>query len=194
MPGGCSNCHRKILLAIAVLEIGKSYDKVGQVYHISGWIPQNVVPSLEKEVLEATGQQVKIDVVSSNVMWQVGDLLKIPTCFQNPFLLRPFEKLVAEYGIPSYKEVEPTFFFALSFLFMFGVMFGDVGQGLILFLLGLLTFKKSIKENVQDIGLIIMECGIMSTIFGFLYGSRVRLRACYALPCGSILWKISIIS
>ena len=163
--------HRKILLAIAVLEIGKSYDKVGPVYHISGWIPQKVVPSLEKEILEATDRQVRVSVVSSNAMWQVGDLLKIPTCFQNPFLLRPFEKLVAGYGIPSYKEVEPTFFFALSFLFMFGVMFGDVGQGVILFLVGLTAFKKSVKENVQDIGLIIMECGIMSTIFGFLYGS-----------------------
>lgn len=162
---------RKVLLSVAILEIGKSYDKVGRVYHIAGWVPQDVVPSLEKKVLEATNYQVKISVLSSNVMWQVGDLLKIPTCFQNPFLLKPFEKLVSEYGIPSYKEVDPTFFFALSFLFMFGVMFGDVGHGLALILMGLFAFKKSAKQNMQDLGLIIMECGIMSTIFGFLYGS-----------------------
>ncbi|MEW6381316.1 MAG: V-type ATPase 116kDa subunit family protein [bacterium] len=163
--------NRKVLLSVAILEIGKSYDKVGRVYHISGWVPQDVVPVLEKKVQEATKHQVRIAVLSSNVMWQVGDLLKIPTCFQNPFLLKPFEKLVSEYGIPSYKEVDPTFFFALSFLFMFGVMFGDVGHGLALILMGLFTFKKSSKQNLQDIGLIIMECGIMSTIFGFLYGS-----------------------
>jgi len=163
--------NRKVLLSIAIFEIGKSYDKVGRVYHISGWVPQDVVPSLEEKVLEGTDNQVKIVVLSSNVMWQVGDLLKIPTCFQNPFLLKPFEKLVSEYGIPSYKEVDPTFFFALSFLFMFGVMFGDVGHGLALFLMGLFGFKKCIRENMKDMGLIIMECGIMSTIFGFLYGS-----------------------
>ncbi|MEW5801507.1 MAG: V-type ATPase 116kDa subunit family protein [bacterium] len=162
---------RKIILAITVLEIEKSYDQVDHIYHISGWVPLNVFPSLEKKIAEATGHQVIITVASPNDICQAGDFFKIPTCFQNPFLLKPFEKLVAGYGIPSYGEVEPTFFFALIFLLMFGVMFGDVGQGIVLFLLGFLAFKQSGRENIQDMGLIVMECGIMSTAFGFLYGS-----------------------
>ncbi|MGA1874597.1 MAG: V-type ATP synthase subunit I [bacterium] len=164
--------NRKVMQSIALLEIGKSFDKVGNTYHISGWVPQFVVPSLKKEVMGATNRQAKIAItVPSGKQQSKGELLKIPTCFQNPFLLKPFEKLVSQYGVPSYGEVEPTFFFALSFLLMFGVMFGDVGHGLTLFFVGLLAFKKSIKENIQEIGLIIMECGFMSTLFGFLYGS-----------------------
>ncbi|MEW6380323.1 MAG: V-type ATPase 116kDa subunit family protein [bacterium] len=196
LTGRLDQLRHKVLLSIAVLEIGKSYDKVGQIYHISGWVPQRVVPLLEREVLEATDNQVRVAVVSSNAVWQIGDLLKIPTCFQNPFLLRPFEKLVAGYGIPSYREVEPTFFFALSFLVMFGVMFGDVGQGLVLFLLGLFAYRKSARENVRDACLIIMECGIMSTIFGFLYGSvfgfEHLIPALWFNPMGNIYYFMKI--
>jgi V/A-type H+-transporting ATPase subunit I len=50
-------------------------------------------------------------------------------------------------------------------------MFGDVGHGLILFLLGLFLSKKIKKLSIVQIGLIAMECGVMSIIFGFLYGS-----------------------
>lgn len=163
--------HR-VAYALAILEIEKSFDKVGDIYHISGWVPQFILPSLKKEVLAATNQQAKIqETLLEGSQPQRAEIFKIPTCFQNPFFLKPFEKLVSQYGIPSYGEVEPTFFFALSFLLMFGVMFGDVGHGLTLFLGGLLTLKKSAKENIRDIGLIIMECGCMSAFFGFLYGS-----------------------
>jgi len=55
-------------------------------------------------------------------------ILKIPILFNNPYLLRPFERLTKAYGTPAYGEVEPTAFLAVSFLVMFGLMFGDVGQ------------------------------------------------------------------
>lgn len=167
--------NRKVLCALNILEIGKSFDQVGNTCHISAWAPQQVVPALKKEVkkvMEAVDHQVKITITPFSLARQEkAELSKIPTCFQNPVFLKPFEKLISEYGIPCYGEVEPTFFFALTFLLMFGVMFGDVGHGLTLFLAGLLTFKKFAKENIQDIGLIIMECGLMSTLFGFFYGS-----------------------
>ncbi len=167
-----ADLNRKVKQSLTLLEIGKSFDKVGDTYHISGWIPQKVTPTLKKKVLEVTDQQSIVSVSIPNGDRKYREkFTKIPTCFQNPAFFRPFEKLVSEYAIPSYHEVEPTVFFALSFLLMFGVMFGDIGHGFILFIGGLLTLKKSKKENIRDIGLIIMECGFMSTFFGFLYGS-----------------------
>ena len=50
--------------------------------------------------------------------------------------LRPFQTLVQMYAVPSYGEIQPTAFFAISFLLMFGMMFGDAGQGLVLFSAG----------------------------------------------------------
>jgi V/A-type H+-transporting ATPase subunit I len=58
---------------------------------------------------------------------------------------------------------------ALSFLLMFGMMFGDIGHGLVLFGLGYWVFKKFYQ--FMDYGIIVMECGISSVIFGILYGS-----------------------
>jgi V/A-type H+-transporting ATPase subunit I len=164
--------NQMVILSLNILETAKSFDKVGNCYHISGWIPQDIVPALEKEVKKVSPNQAKISVLIPDGMQKSPkSYFKIPTSLKNPFFLKPFEKIIFGYGIPDYNEVEPTIFFALSFLVMFGVMFGDVGHGLTLFFLGLLAFKKSKKDYIGQMGLIIMECGIMSTIFGFLYGS-----------------------
>lgn len=90
-----------------------------------------------------------------------------PTKLKNPRLVKPFEMFVRMYGMPSYNEIDPTIFVAVTYAFIFGAMFGDVGQGLCLFLGGLLLYK--IKKI--DLAAIIGAAGFFSTIFGFLYGS-----------------------
>lgn len=57
-----------------------------------------------------------------------------PTKLHNPKLFRPFEMYVKMYGLPAYNELDPTWFVAITYSLIFGAMFGDVGQGLILFL------------------------------------------------------------
>ncbi|MFH1090759.1 MAG: V-type ATPase 116kDa subunit family protein, partial [Pseudomonadota bacterium] len=89
--------------------------------------------------------------------------------FNNPLLIRPFEKLTGLYGTPQYREVEPTVFFAVSFLLLFGMMFGDIGHGSVLFLLGYVIFRRYYRYI--DYGIILMECGVSSVLFGALYGS-----------------------
>ncbi len=163
---------QKISLALNILETAKSFDKVGNCYHISGWVPQEIVSDLEREVKKASANQAKIKVITSETIRKSNkSYFKIPTCLKNPFFIKPFEKIIYGYGIPDYNEIEPTIFFAFSFILMFGVMFGDVGHGLTLFILGLLAYKRAKRDYLGQMGLVIMECGIMSTFFGFLYGS-----------------------
>lgn len=71
------------------------------------------------------------------------------------------------YGIPSYNEIDPTIFVALTYSFIFGAMFGDVGHGLLLLIGGLLLYK--IKKI--NLAAIIASAGFFSTIFGFMFGS-----------------------
>jgi V/A-type H+-transporting ATPase subunit I len=71
--------------------------------------------------------------------------------------------------VPAYGEIQPTAFFALSFLVMFGLMFGDIGQGLVLFSAGYCLFRY--LPRYLDYGILLMECGAASTLFGALYGS-----------------------
>lgn len=92
---------------------------------------------------------------------------KPPTKLRNWKIFKPFELFVRMYGLPAYTEFDPTAFVALTYAFIFGWMFGDVGQGLLLVILGfsLYHFKK------MDLGAIIGYAGIFSTFFGFMFGS-----------------------
>lgn len=90
-----------------------------------------------------------------------------PTKLKNHKLFKPFELFVRMYGLPAYGECDPTPFVALTYAFIFGAMFGDVGQGLLLLIGGglLYRFKKIPLAGV------ISRAGIFSTLFGFLFGS-----------------------
>lgn len=90
-----------------------------------------------------------------------------PTKLKNPKLFKPFEMYVKMYGLPAYGEMDPTWFVAITYSFIFGAMFGDVGQGLLLFIGGFLLYK---FKNITLAG-IISCAGFFSTIFGFLFGS-----------------------
>jgi V/A-type H+-transporting ATPase subunit I len=71
------------------------------------------------------------------------------------------------YGLPAYNEIDPTIFVALTYAFIFGAMFRDVGQGLVLFIGGFLLYK--LKK--VSLAAIISAAGFFSTIFGFMFGS-----------------------
>lgn len=90
-----------------------------------------------------------------------------PTKLKNPKLFKPFEMYIKMYGLPAYNEMDPTWFVALTYSFIFGAMFGDVGQGLLLFIGGFLLYK---FKHITLAG-IISCAGVFSTIFGFMFGS-----------------------
>ena len=91
--------------------------------------------------------------------------LECPTLLKNNWFAKPFEMFLGMYGVPKYIDFDPTGFMAFTYCLLFGIMFGDLGQGLVLFILGLVFEKKG-----QIFG-IINRCGITSMIFGFLFGS-----------------------
>ena len=92
---------------------------------------------------------------------------KPPTKLKNPKIFKPFEMYIKMYGLPDYHEIDPTIFVALTYSFIFGIMFGDVGQGLLLAVGGFLLYK--LKK--MDLAAIIGTAGIFSTFFGFMFGS-----------------------
>lgn len=90
-----------------------------------------------------------------------------PTKLKNPRIIKPFEMYIKMYGLPAYNEIDPTLFVALTYSFIFGAMFGDVGQGLCLAIGGFLLYK--LKH--MNLAAIISCAGVFSTFFGFMYGS-----------------------
>jgi V/A-type H+-transporting ATPase subunit I len=162
--------RNRIDLIRTLLRARVLFGKVDRAYLVSGWIPATLVAKLKEALAQELGDQAEVEVLSPEAIPGAREgVLKIPILFNNPYLLRPFEALTKAYGTPAYREVEPTAFLAVSFLLMFGLMFGDVGQGAVLFLMGHVIFRRFFRYT--DYGVILMECGVASVIFGFLYGS-----------------------
>ena len=70
-------------------------------------------------------------------------------------------------SIPSYRRRDPTPFSPFLIL-LFGAMFGDIGQGLVILLTGLFI---SIRTKNKSFGGILSRLGASSMIFSVLYGS-----------------------
>jgi len=112
---------------------------------------------------------------------------EIPTQLRNGRIFRPFEMFVKTYGLPGYNDIDPTPFVAISFLAMFGMMFGDVGHGLVLAAIGaalaFLPYRALLA--MRDLGRILMMAGLSGTLFGFLFGSVFGVEEDHVLPA---LW------
>lgn len=136
----------------------------------AGWVPTADAPRLRDRLLVATGGRALIRM--RKVSYGDASQAAIPVKARLSPLFKPFRILVSNFGLPTYGEIEPTPFVAISFLVLFGLMFGDLGQGAVLVLVGILLRFKGEKEIVRDVGFIFIAAGISAMIFGtFLYGS-----------------------
>ena len=90
-----------------------------------------------------------------------------PVKLKNLRIFKPFESFVSMYGVPKYNEFDPTVLVAITYILMFGAMFGDLGQGAIIFIIGI--FLSKFKQI--EIGKIFTRIGVSSMAFGTLYGS-----------------------
>ena len=91
----------------------------------------------------------------------------VPVKLRNNVITRPFEMFTKMYGLPVYGGFDPTSYVAITYMLMFGIMFGDVGQGIVVSLLGLILTKKT-KNQLAPI---MTRLGIFSALFGCVYGS-----------------------
>lgn len=130
-------------------------------YILCGWMSAKDAESFQAEIASDENLYCFVETDDSSAHGEP------PTKLKNPRIFRPFEMFVKMYGLPSYHELDPTIFVAMTYIFIFGAMFGDVGQGLCLLVGGLLLYK----FKKMDLAAIIGTAGIFSTFFGFMFGS-----------------------
>ena len=166
---------RRAETAMLLLQAQTFFAAAGRFVVISGFVPRDSAERLAQRVRTVTNDRAIVDVEPVESVPGVSEgTLRVPILHHNPLLLRPFQKLIDVYGTPSYAEVEPTAFFALGFLAMFGLMFGDVGHGAVLFSAGWFLFRYI--PRFLDYGILLMEAGTASALFGVLYGSVFGIR------------------
>jgi len=138
----------------------------------SGWLPDSRKEVFVKELQKATQNRAIVDLIPAESHEAVKNgSVEVPVKLNNPAFFKPFEMLTSVYGLPKYQTIDPTPVFGLSFLLMFGMMFGDIGHGLVLALLGLALLLKSHKDTFKSAGYLLLYAGGSSIIFGFLFGS-----------------------
>jgi V/A-type H+-transporting ATPase subunit I len=139
----------------------------------SGWLPSSKKDRLTK-IIQAVCKN------TCYLEWNEAESKdiereEIPVQFKNPKILAPFQMLVSNFGIPQYGTIDPTPFVMPIYLTMFGLMFADIGQGIILVLLGILGAhylkKNEEKKGLYTLSWLIIWCGSFSIIFGALFGS-----------------------
>eukprot|EP00397_Hematodinium_sp_SG-2012_P007825 GEMP01007875.1.p1 GENE.GEMP01007875.1~~GEMP01007875.1.p1 ORF type:complete len:776 (+),score=124.09 GEMP01007875.1:805-3132(+) len=103
-----------------------------------------------------------------------------PTYFKTNDLIAATQELIHTYGVPRYQEVTPVLFSIVTFPFIFGVMFGDVGHGLLLMIIGvyMITNAESFKYSQPmafKFRYMVFMMGFFATYAGFLYNDFFSL-------------------
>lgn len=134
---------------------------LGGRFSITGFIAKDDVDDLQKKFEGIPSVEIEVRPANNDKR------LTPPTKLKNSWFSEPFGMFVEMYGVADYKGIDPTPFVALTYTLLFGIMFGDVGQGLVLAILGWAAYKfKGMK-----LGAVGLRIGISSALFGFLYGS-----------------------
>jgi len=164
----------------------RRFPKHGEVSLISGWVPARDLDRVRKAVESAAGHPVTMEVLKADPSRQ-----SVPSLVRSPRWLRPFQELVTTFGLSSYNELDPTLIVTVSFLIMYGMMFGDVGHGVLLFLAGLWLRRRHV-----DLGTLVAAAGASGVIFGLLYGTafgQPLLHAAWLRPLEG-MWTILIVA
>ena len=142
--------------------LSKKMLRNGQLIQINGWVPTSKVPLIQEKLEHDIANPIVIETRAP----KAEEYIKTPSYLLRPKWLQPFLKLVAHYGTPGYREFDPSWFFSLSYILMFGIMFGDIGHGGCIIALSLF-----IKKHWPEYFSFFFSIGISSIFFGFLYGS-----------------------
>ncbi len=132
-----------------------------EMFYLVGWVPAASLESFKSNVESVEGFYCLTN--DPEEVKSISPPIKRKTSFFSS-IFTPFLEM---YGLPTYKEIDPGFFFALTYTFMFGIMYGDVGQGICLLIVGILMYM--LKGSW--LGKMLVCFGISSTAFGFVYGS-----------------------
>jgi V/A-type H+-transporting ATPase subunit I len=155
--------HTSRVLSDAIVR----YGQLKHTYVVTGWVPVDDLEDLTTR-LKSASREILIETLPTT---RYGHNSNVPVALLNNKYLKPFQMLVNTYSRPRYGELDPTIFMALTFPLLYGAMFGDLGQGLVLLVLGLLMHNKIFMKGMSSLGLLIAYCGASAAVFGVLYGS-----------------------
>ena len=154
-------------------DIKEKLEATQLVYRITGWIQATETDSFMKDLDDLTEGRIAIRGYDPKEVPSVADgNEKVPVKLKHGKFVTAFERMIFSYGSPVYGTIDPTPFVAFFFTLLFGIMFGDLGQGLVFVLIGILLTKHWIPffKSWHKFGPIFIAIGCSSSIMGLLTG------------------------
>ncbi|CAL5998179.1 V-type_proton ATPase subunit a [Hexamita inflata] len=167
--------HEFILTEKAICHTMNMFSMQQNIATCHCWIPEEHMDLVEQRIRDADeiGQGANRSILEKNIETHVQP----PTMFPTNKYTEVFQNIVQSYGTPSYKEINPAFFYLYQFPFTFSLMFGDVGHGVINAIVGLLMiiFEKKLSLITSD-------------MFQLVFMGRyvIFLMSCYSIITGLI--------
>lgn len=154
--------RRTLAMAEPYVKLETASRCTGSLSMVRGWVPAREVNRLH-EILTQRLDHPFVLLPRDPLPEERAD---VPTALLRSRLLAPFTTLIKQYGVPRYGEIDPTLLFGISFIFMFGMMFGDIGHGLLIALAGWHW-----RGKLHGFAPFVIGNGLAAIVFGFLYGS-----------------------
>ena len=134
---------------------------------IQGYVPTRLLNEFEDKLRQILGDRYSLEVEDAK-----KDDPNVPIILENGKFTGAFQGLTEMYSLPKYNEVDPTPLFAPFYAFFAGMMVGDFGYGLLLFILCIVGLKffnlrKDFRRNVK----FFMFLSIPTMLWGLIYGS-----------------------
>jgi len=191
---GQTNDHRHRVLVAAAKNIKVWFVKVRKIkaiYHTLNmfnldvtqkcliaecWIPTPDVEAIQLALRRGTE---KSGSTVAPILNQMATQEQPPTFFRTNKFTSAFQHMINAYGVASYREANPAVYTIITFPFLFAVMFGDAGHGLIMLAFGLwMCFKEKQLEARK----------IDSEIWKIFFGGRylIAIMAMFSIYTGLI--------
>ena len=176
--GDILTLHEKSQVAKDVLELLRKPGGTKNFAVIQGYIPKK----MESKFKDTTNKWMSIveDVSDPELV------KKKPTLFDNKIFVRTFEVITQSQGIPKRGESDPTPMIALMWPIFYGLMFADVGHGLLLMGFGLI-FKLKGQGNLSRWGMLIAISGAAAAIAGVGTGEAFGYHIDHLTPFDGLL-------
>ena len=168
-----------LLKALEALESAKAKAaETPNVAIFSGWLPKKLLRTFTDIVGRACDGCYVIKYEEPKAHGEAHREVKAPSLMKNPSWTKVYEGLVKGLGTLNYREIDPTIVWFFTFPIFFGLMFPDVGHGLVLlaFSIPLYYLKEKgfkggeISNYIVQGAPVLIACAITSTIFGLIFG------------------------
>jgi V/A-type H+/Na+-transporting ATPase subunit I len=162
-----NHLHRWLANKHEHIIVSASFYETKMTFIIYGWIPEKELPHLQ-EHLDVSFEK---RVVAEQLPVEQSEKDQVPVALRNHPLVRPFEIFTRILPLPRYGTIDPTPFMALFFPLFFGIIIGDIGYGLVLFVTAMLVWRRySSQSFIKNLAVILLWSSLSTIIWGVAYG------------------------